>query len=321
MKTKRKTKKMTAEAETKPEPARLHGGGITAAKLRCELQADPVDKSEALTRDNTRDVIIADYEDAARQWVEPLRKDARKLWDGRKQWAEAGGPCPADLLTSAIVSVQCYPGHMGGLGMDYAPAREAQSVRQCLAALDSVMRCARVILSAAASDSDMDPAAIESGIVALRKAYEPQPNMNGTTSGIAYPRDVNAGPWPECMDWRQVPAHMEADLRRLADSLVRLNHSTGKTAAKWTEAQRVEREKAKRQRDGRRYGKQGGASKADGDDAVKEAVKAVRARKDYNKTLSWLRCCELIIAERGLSIKPPALAKHERMTRKRKKQK
>jgi len=243
------------------EPATLQGGGIVAAKIRCILMEDPGGPDEILTADNTRDVIREHYEDAAAQILQCWQSRGRDHREKLTKWK--GGPCPRDMLTDALLTVWEYPGALGEIGLHYPPLRKRATVEDAAARVKSAtdetdfagqveaemnrrlpvieahgviergLRSAGVILSRAAADvADVSPAAIAAGLTALRRAYEPNPTGYGTASGVAYPSD-NFPLWPDCMtgrDWQKLGEPFRGDLVRLRDSLVALNHTTGKTA-------------------------------------------------------------------------------------------
>jgi hypothetical protein len=245
------------------EPATLQGGGIVAAKVRCGLMEDPGGPDEILTAENTRDVIREHYEDAAAQILQRWQSRGRDHREKLTKWK--GGPCPVDLLNNSILTVWEYPGALGEIGLHYPPLRKRATVEDAAARVKSAtdetdfagqveaetnrrlpvieaheviergLRSAGVILSRAAADvADVSPAAIEAGLTALRRAYEPNPTGYGTASGVEYP-SVNSPLWPDCMtgrDWQKLGEPLRGDLVRLRDSLVALNHTTGKAAGK-----------------------------------------------------------------------------------------
>jgi hypothetical protein len=331
------------------EPATLQGGGIVAAKIRCILMEDPGGPDEILTADNTRDVIREHYEDAAAQILQCWQSRGRDHREKLTKWK--GGPCPRDMLTDALLTVWEYPGALGEIGLHYPPLRKRATVEDAAARVKSAtdetdfagqveaemnrrlpvieahgviergLRSAGVILSRAAADvADVSPAAIAAGLTALRRAYEPNPTGYGTASGVAYPSD-NFPLWPDCMtgrDWQKLGEPFRSDLVRLRDSLVALNHATGRAAE---QHKRILKDKAKRQRMGRMHGRKGGRPPSDRLDTIKKAVARVLDRKKNNPYVSWLKYCELVIAEEGMNIKPPALAKRVRAARQRKTQK
>lgn len=249
--------------ENEPK-ADLQGGAIVAAKVRCELAVDPAQPGP-LTRDNTRDVIREHHEGEARAILQQWRSRNGDMRDGFRAWTEAGGPCPVNLMNAALLTVWEYPRALGEIGMhfrglrtratledaaariggttveaDIARSIEANMTRalpvaEAASVVESALRTAGVILSRAAADIEgVTPAAIENGLMALRRTYEAAPDRDGTESGVAFP-SVNSPLWPDCMtarDWDRQGEPGKTDLLRLRDALVALNHSTGKTPDK-----------------------------------------------------------------------------------------
>lgn len=185
------------------------------------------------------DPIAADYAEVAESYLPAWMRNLREIragWDARVE-SKGGAAPPVELLNHSVVAVRTYPASMGLIGMDHRAVREVRSVALARATLDQLTTSAGVALAHEAHRQGMDVAAVDGGLRALRLAYAPNPNGDGTESGVEYPADCL---WPECMSVSD-RAKLDADVRGRLDSfaaaLDRLNHSTGRVAAAVNAAQ------------------------------------------------------------------------------------
>lgn len=185
------------------------------------------------------DPIAAYYAEVAESYLPAWMRNLREIragWDARVE-SKGGAAPPVELLNHSVVAVRTYPASMGLIGMDHRAVREVRSVALARATLDQLTTSAGVALAHEAHRQGMDVAAVDGGLRALRLAYAPNPNGDGTESGVEYPADCL---WPECMSVSD-RAKLDADVRGRLDSfaaaLDRLNHSTGRVAAAVNAAQ------------------------------------------------------------------------------------
>jgi Zn ribbon nucleic-acid-binding protein len=162
---------------------------------------------------------------------------ARGAFMQRKAWKAARADIdkamfsrlPESVSDLARAAVADYPSGLAGLGFAFRDAREIPAVKEAASALDGLFTRA----TAALSQSEADPGAIEAGARALRETFTPDPDGDGARYGHAYPFT----PWPECWtgaDWKRLPETTRGDLLRFRDALARLNATpkAGGTAAK-----------------------------------------------------------------------------------------
>jgi len=165
------------------------------------------------------DIIKADFE-----WkADKMRKSSFNIISEKIETAIRSGNCKSALNTALVVAWY-YPADLRAIGYGCEIARQADKCKLAYSVLDQVYRRAFVVLSSVATERGLDVAAVDAGEIALKDAYAPALDGNGTKYGLQL---KDGEPWRELItgnEWDKLPAAAKDRLIKLQDVLSLLNH-------------------------------------------------------------------------------------------------
>jgi hypothetical protein len=218
---KRPTARKTDKTQSRPEATRRH---------TAETKPEPL---PTVTSEGAESWLAESYRHQARDLCETLRPESRRLENAFRAHCRRSGPVPLELSNSAAVYVRDYPQNLRTALIGVKGARGVPEVQRAAGLADHLLKRSCRVLAAAASERGLNPVPFDTGAKAMLDAYAPDPDRDGTVSGLPYP----ATDWPVCMrpeDWQRLPDTLRSDLIALRDALARLNATpaTGGTAGK-----------------------------------------------------------------------------------------
>jgi len=163
------------------------------------------------------DIIVSGHTEQAERWRGMFETQLAEIESAIRSGQTA------DALGVALVAVKSYPEGLGKCGMGCAAAREQRECRRAVSVLEQLFNRALMVIRCEAAARRLNVAALDSGAIALREAYAPNPHGDGTASATDYPK---TGLWPECMTGAELASLTETtrrDLLSFHDTLARLN--------------------------------------------------------------------------------------------------